>query len=100
MVIVVETFDGRVLDGSVHPLDLTIGPWVLGLGCAVIDAGPGAGVLEGMRPNSFSLGESLDDQRDCRTTRAWRRELDAVVGQDGVHPVGHGLDEVAEEVSR
>jgi hypothetical protein len=29
--------DGRILDGAVHPLDLTIGPRVPGLGQAMID---------------------------------------------------------------
>ena len=34
---VVEALEGRVPDGAVHPLDLTIGPRMLGLDQAMID---------------------------------------------------------------
>src|SRR4029077_20233691 len=40
-------FDGGVLDGAVHPLDLTVGPGMLGLCQAVIDIVEGAGIFEG-----------------------------------------------------
>ena len=100
MILVVEAFDGCVLDGPVHPFDLAVGPRVLRLGGAVIDAGLGTGILEGVRPDGLSPGEGFDDQRNCRAARAWRRELDAVVGQHGVDPVGHGFEEMAEKVSR
>lgn len=30
--VVVEALHSRVLGGAVHPLDLTIGPWMVGLG--------------------------------------------------------------------
>ncbi len=33
---VMEAFDGRLFEGSVHPFDLTVGPWVSRLGQAVI----------------------------------------------------------------
>jgi len=36
--VVVEAFDGRVLDGAVHPFDLTIGPGMVDAGEAVLDA--------------------------------------------------------------
>src|ERR1700723_3696542 len=42
-------FDGGVLDGAVHPLDLTVGPGMLGLCQAVIEIVEGAGIFEGMR---------------------------------------------------
>ncbi len=35
--LVVEAFDGGLLDGAVHPLDLTVGPGVVRLGEAVLD---------------------------------------------------------------
>jgi len=35
--IVMEPFDRRVLDGAVDPFDLAVGPWVVGLGQAVLD---------------------------------------------------------------
>ena len=37
---IVEALDGRILDGAVHPLDLAIGPGVLGLGQTMIDVEP------------------------------------------------------------
>ena len=41
--LVVEALDGGVLDSPVHPLDLAVGPWMPGLGGAVLDVVPGAG---------------------------------------------------------
>ena len=38
MGLVEVSFDGRVLDGSVHPFDLTVGPGMVDLGEAVLDA--------------------------------------------------------------
>ena len=37
MALVMEAFDGRLLDGAVHPLDLSVGPRVVRLGEAVFD---------------------------------------------------------------
>lgn len=37
---IVEAFDGGILDGSVHPLDLIVGPRILRLGRAVLAAQP------------------------------------------------------------
>jgi hypothetical protein len=37
MAVVVVAFDGRVLEGSVHPFDLTVGPGMVDLGEAVLD---------------------------------------------------------------
>jgi hypothetical protein len=51
--LVVETPDGGFFDGAVHALDLAVGPWMLWFGQAMIDAGEGAGVFEGMS-HSFS----------------------------------------------
>jgi len=34
---VVEAFDGRLLDGAVHPFDLPVGPWMVRLGEPVLD---------------------------------------------------------------
>jgi len=42
-------FDGRILDGAVHPLDLAVCPGMLRLCQAMIDLVEGAGVFEGMR---------------------------------------------------
>ena len=100
MIVAVEALDGCGLDGPVHPLDLAVGPRVLRLGCAMFDAGFRAGVLEGVSPEEFSLGESFHDQGNGRASRARRRELDAVVGQHRVHSIGHGFDEMTKEIAR
>ncbi len=38
VIVVVEALDGRFLDGSVHPLDLSVGPGVRHLGQAMLNA--------------------------------------------------------------
>jgi hypothetical protein len=48
MVVVIEAFDGGLLDRAVHPFDLTVGPRVFWLGRSVLDIGLGAGIFEGM----------------------------------------------------
>ena len=50
-----------VLDGSVHALDLTVGPRMPGLGKTMVDVVLGAGVFEGVRPDGLAL---LDRQFD------------------------------------
>lgn len=35
--VVVESSDSGVLDGSVHPLDLAVCPWMVDLGVSVVD---------------------------------------------------------------
>jgi hypothetical protein len=50
---VMEAFDGRVLDGAVHALDLPIGPGMFGLSQAVIDIVTGAGHFKSMGPEWF-----------------------------------------------
>ena len=41
-----EGLDGGVFDGSVHPLGLTVGPGVVGLGQPVLDLVLGADAIE------------------------------------------------------
>ena len=89
MALIVEAFDGRFLDGPVHPLDLSVGPRVVRFGEPVLDVvgladhveahltGPGGVPVAGL------LGE-----------------LDAVVGEDGVNAVRHGFQQVLEEFPR
>src|SRR5437588_9812839 len=38
--VIVIAVDGRLFDRAVHPLDLPIGPWVMGLGQAMLDTRP------------------------------------------------------------
>src|SRR5437763_16946594 len=50
--VIVIAVDGRLFDRAVHPLDLPIGPWVLGLGQALLDAVGSADLIEAVDPVS------------------------------------------------
>ena len=54
MDLAVEAFDGRLFDGLVHPLDLAVGPGMLGLCEAMIGVGLDAGQLEAMGPDRLA----------------------------------------------
>ena len=41
--VVVVAFNRRLLEGAVHSLDLTVGPWVPGFGEPMVDVVLGAG---------------------------------------------------------
>jgi hypothetical protein len=88
VIVVVEALDRRVLDGSVHPLDLAVGPWMIDLGEAVLDA-----------VFLASHGEHVGHVAGRWAVGVTRREagLDAVVGQDRVDAVGHGGNKGFEE---
>ena len=74
VIVVVEAFDGRVLDGSIHAfylaLHLAFGPRMIDLGEPVLDA-----VL---------VADPIEDMVERIFVARMVRELDAVVGQDGV----------------
>ena len=69
--VVVIALDGGFLDGPVHAFDLTVGPWVLDLGEAVLDTALLASHIKRVRHVTRR-----------RTTGVLRREdeLDAIVG--------------------
>lgn len=54
--LVVETFDGRLLDRPIHPLDLTVRPWVTWFGQAVLDIEIGTGQFKGMAAEQDFFG--------------------------------------------
>ncbi len=86
--VVVVAPDGGFLDGAVHPFDLTIGPRVIGLGEAVLDAVAPAGAIEGVAapPGGWSLAI------------LWQvGELDAVVGEHDMDLIGNGSHESIQE---
>lgn len=87
MTIVVEAFDGCIFDRAVHPLDLPIGPWMVRLGEAVLDVVCLADHVEAhlARPGGVAIARLLG-------------ELDAIIGQDRVDTVGHGFQQVIEEL--
>ena len=82
MIVVGKAFGGRVLDRAVHSFNLAVRPRVLDLGQPVLKlmlaADPVEDVLEGLYV-PIMIGE-----------------LDAVIGEHDVEPVGHGGDEIAQ----
>jgi len=96
--LIVEAPDGRVLDGSVHSFDLSVGPWVLYLGGTVVDVIPRAGELERVGPEQFAVCDGLLDQRHGRASGAGGCELDAVVSKHGIDLVGNGCDQAQQEL--
>ena len=87
MAVVMKPFDRRVLDGAVHPFDLAVGPWMVGLGQPVLDAVGLADHVEAHWPGV-----------DAVSVLGLLRELDSVVGQDGVDLIGHSLEHVLQEL--
>lgn len=87
MAVVMEPFDRRVLDGAVHPFDLAVGPWMVGLGQPVLNAVGLADHVEAHWPGV--VGVSVPGLL-C--------ELDSVVGQDGVDLMGHRFEHVKQEL--
>ncbi len=84
---VVEAFYSRVLDYSVHSLDLTIGPRVVGLGQAVLYPVGFADHVETHWPRI-----------DGVAVPGLLCELNAVIGENGVDLIGHGLKHVLQEL--
>ncbi len=88
VVIIVEAFNGGVLDGAVHPFDLTIGPGMPDLGPAVLDPVLFAAHVEHVRDKGCGRAVGV----------AWREsELDPVVGEDSVYLVRNRLYQRDEE---
>src|SRR4051812_28480517 len=98
MALVVEAFDGRILDRAVHAFDLAVGPWVPWLCRSVVDIGLGASMFEGVRPYDFSRRHGFLDQRNGRAAGTWGRELNAVVGKHCVDLVRDSIKKMAQEI--
>src|SRR5579862_2640878 len=69
--LVVVPLDGRFFEGAVHPLDLPIGPGMVGFGEAVLDAACSTDFLEGMEAMASDL--AVADARQVG-------ELETVIG--------------------
>ena len=95
-----EALDGCLLEGSVHALDLAVGPRMFWLGEPVVDVGLGASELEGMGAEGLSSVERAPDLGGSRAAVAGRGEMNSVVGEHGVDLVRHGLDQGVQEVGR
>ncbi len=101
MALVVIAADSGVLDRAVHPLDLAVGPGMeRRLGQPVIDLRPGAGQLEGVGPDEFAGVQRGPDVLGGRADVSGRREVGAVVGEHGVHPVRDQRDQALQEFGR
>ena len=82
--IVKVALDRGILDGSIHALDLSVGPGMVGFGQAVFDSVSVAEPVEGMATPSG---------RHASTVLGQVCELDAVVGEHGVDAVRNSFDE-------
>ena len=85
---VVVALDGRLFEGAVHSLDLTIGPRMVRFGQAMFDSVSSARAIKRMAA------------QHCGWTFAvlWQiGKLDAVVGQHDIDLVGDCFDQLVEE---
>lgn len=87
MIVVMEAFDGCVLDRAVHPLDLAVGPGMVRLGEAMLDVVGLADHVEAHLPREGGV-----------PVAGLICELDAVVGEDRVDPVGNGFEQMLQEL--
>ena len=85
--VVVEPFHSRVLDRSVHPFDLTVGPRMIGLGQPVLDPVGLADHVESHRPGGDGI-----------PVPGLLCELDATIGKNRVDLIGHGFEHVLQEL--
>jgi hypothetical protein len=95
---VIEALDRSFLDGSVHSLNLAVGPRMLRFGQPMIDIVPGAGQFESVSTEERAFRDGFFDLADSQATAAGYCEVNAVVGKNRMNLVRHGRDEVAEEV--
>ncbi len=87
MVIVVEAFDGRVLDCAVHPLNLPIGPRVIWLCETMFDP-------VGLADHVEAHGPRID----CIPVTWLLGELNAVDSENGVDLIGHSFEHMLQEL--
>ena len=78
--------------------NLIRGPWMLWFGQAMIDVARGAGVLEGVCPDRLSGVDRRLDIGHGRAGVAGRGEVGAVIGEHRMHLVGHGGNEMTQEI--
>src|SRR2546423_12077111 len=86
--VIVVAVDGRLFDRAVHPFDLPIGPWVMGLGQAMLDALGSADLIKSVDPVSSGPAIAVFWQDS---------ELNTVIGQHRMQPVWHCRDQGLQE---
>lgn len=84
MAVVVVTLHGGFLDGSVHALDLAVGPGVIGFGQTMFDSTAKTDAVEGMTTEASRWSSAVPGQVG---------ELNTVVGQHGVDAIGNGRNQ-------
>lgn len=78
MAFVVAAFDGRLLDGAIHPLDVAVGLWMVWLGEPMLNVVGLANHVEA----------HLARERCVAATRLISK-LDAIIRQDRVDAIGN-----------
>lgn len=84
VIVVVETLDGGFFDRSVHSLNLPIGPWVLHLGQAML--------------NAVLVTHPVEDVMEGIFMPLLIGELDAVVRQNRMDGIRNCFDQIAQEL--
>ena len=87
MAVVVEAFDGRLLDGAVHPFDLPVGPWMVGFGQPVLNP-------VGLTDHVETHGAGISGV----PVPGLLSELNSVVSQDGMNLIRHGIEHMLQEL--
>ena len=96
--LVVVATHGRFLERAVHPFDLTVGPRVVRLREPVLDLEIGAGEFEGMATERLAGVSHAPDVRGLPAAAGRLGEVRAIVGENGVDPIGDRLGKAAQEV--
>ncbi len=86
--VVEVALDGSILDGSVHALDLSVGPGMVGFGQPMLDSMKETEPVEGM---------ATEARRRPLAVLGQIGELDAVVGEHGVDAIRNGHDQCFKE---
>jgi hypothetical protein len=97
--LVVEGADGGFLDGSVHPLGLSVSSRMRKLCEPVIDVVLRACVFKGMGAEELAGGDSVLDFDGAQTISLGIGEMCSVVGEDGVDLAGDSGDEPTQKVT-
>lgn len=86
MAVFVILLHSAILDGAVHPFDLTVGPWMVGLGQPVFD------------PVGFA-DHVATHLAECHAIliSGPLGELDAIVRQDRMYFVRHSVEQMLKE---
>ena len=81
MAVVMVSLDSCILDGAVHPFHLAVGPRMIDLGEAMLDA-----------IFATAHGEHVRSEFGGRAIciSGWQAKLNAVIGQNGMNFIGHG----------